>query len=156
MGVVVFILPSSACWPQLHIFDQHFPSADSDDLDFNDRESGTLKNFIKNFVENCIRMSRLIAVVGDSNVRRNMTSLNIASREAMKSAKVIDCASLSTLEASLLQVPQESNVCILAVITDFLLANGDCGTINSSINPVLDTFSKVVTHFCNARQDLQV
>ena len=101
-------------------------------------------------------MSRLFSVVGDSNVRRNMTGLNTASREAMKSAQVIDCESLAAFEAALTEVRAESNVCIIAALTGFILASGDCGTINSAIDPVLDSVSKKLAQFCNARRDLQV
>ena len=101
-------------------------------------------------------MSWLFSVIGDSNVRRNMTGLNIASREVMKLSQIIDCASLSSLDAALGEVRRESNVCIVATITDFLLTPGDCGTISSAIDPVLDSFKTKLTAFCNARQDLQV
>ena len=46
-------------------------------------------------------MSRMISVVGDDNVRRNMTGLNIASREAMKNSQVIDCAVLASFDTAL-------------------------------------------------------
>ena len=82
-------------------------------------------------------MSRLFSIVGDSNVRRNMTGLNIASREAMKSAQVIDCELISSLEAALAEVRAESTICIVAAITGFLLSPGDCGTVSSTIDPVL-------------------
>ena len=35
-------------------------------------------------------MSRLISIIGDANVRRNMAGLNVSSRDAMKNAQVID------------------------------------------------------------------
>ena len=101
-------------------------------------------------------MSWLFSVVGDSNVRRNMTGLNIASREVMKSSQIIDCASLSSLDVALGEVRRESNVCIVAALTDFLLTSGDCGTISSAVDPVLDSFRSKIATFCNARQDLQV
>ena len=101
-------------------------------------------------------MSWLFSIVGDSNVRRNMTGLNIASRETMKKAQIVDCPAITSLDASLNQVRVESNVCIVAVITDFLLTAGDCGTVSSSIDPILDSFSKRLIAFCAARQDLQV
>ena len=101
-------------------------------------------------------MSRLCSIVGDSNVQRNMTGLNTASREAMKQAQVTDCEVLASFEAALAEVRAESNVCIIATMTGFILASGDCGTISSAVDPVLDSVSKMLTRFCNARQDLQV
>ena len=43
---------------------------------------------------------RLFSIVGDANVRRNMTGLNIASRATMKSAQIIDCVQISGLDAT--------------------------------------------------------
>ena len=101
-------------------------------------------------------MSRLVSVVGDSNVRRNFTRLNIASRESMKNAEVLDCSTLSSLDAALGDVRSESSQCIVACISEFLVVAGECGTILSSIDPVLASFAQKLTSFCNSRQHLQV
>ena len=105
---------------------------------------------------NFIKMSRLFSVVGDSNVRRNWTGLNTASRETMKTAQVIDCEALGNFEAALNEVRAESNTCIIACMTVFILSSGDCGTITSAVDPVLDSVSRRLRQFCQARQDLQV
>ena len=42
-------------------------------------------------------ISRVFSVIGDRNVRDHMTTLNIASREAMKGAEVLSCPSVSNL-----------------------------------------------------------
>ena len=101
-------------------------------------------------------ISRMFTIIGDQNVRRNMTALNIASRDVMKSAQVIDCVSLSNLDAALNEVKAESEVLILASITEFLLSGGDCGTIFSSIDPVLATFTSKMVGFCAYRPALKV
>ena len=101
-------------------------------------------------------MSRLISVVGDSNVCRNMTSLNMASRESMKSAEVIDCNLISNLDAALISIRPESSQCIVACITEFMLLAGECGTILSSIDPVLSSFAQKLSSFCSSRPKLQV
>ena len=101
-------------------------------------------------------MSRLITVVGDDNVRRNMTGLNIASRESMKNAQVIDCSKLATFDDALGSVRADSTVCIEASITEFLMASGDCGTIFSTIDPILATFTQKLHDFCAHRQALRV
>lgn len=100
--------------------------------------------------------SWLFSIIGDSNVRRNMTSLNIASREAMKKAEVIDCDVITSLDAALSSVRPESNVCIVACITEFLLTAGECGTILSTIDPVLANFAQKLNKFCSIRPTLQV
>ena len=101
-------------------------------------------------------MSRLVSVVGDSNVRRNFTSLNIASRESMKNTEVLDCSTLNSLDAALGDVRSESSQCIVACITEFLMLAGECGTILSSIDPVLASFAQKLSKFCSSRPKLQV
>ena len=101
-------------------------------------------------------MSGLFSVIGDSNVRRNMTGLNIASRVSMKNAQVIDVANLTNLDAAFNEVRAESEVLILAAITEFLLSGGNCGTIFSTIDPVLATFATKIIGFCASRPTIQV
>ena len=101
-------------------------------------------------------VSRLFTIVGDLNIKRNMTGLNVASREAMKSAQIIDCVSMSTLDDALNEVRKESAVLVIAAFTEFLLSGGDCGTIASSIDPILAELSTKIKGFCSFRPDLKV
>ena len=101
-------------------------------------------------------VTRLVTIVGDTNVRRNMTGLNIASREAMKSAQILDYNGSGAISAVLNDVRPDSTVCIVAAITDFLLSSGDCGTIFASVDPLLTDFSHQIVGFCNSRPNLQV
>ena len=101
-------------------------------------------------------LSRLFSIIGDANVRRNMTSLNMASRESMLNAQVIDCVQMSSLDTSLQEVRAESSILIIASLTEFILNNGDCGTILASIDPVLTTFVAKISNFCAYRPDLRV
>ena len=101
-------------------------------------------------------VSRLFSIIGDANVRRNMTGLNIASRESMKSAQILDCSSMSELDTALQDVRPESTVLILASLTEFILASGDCGTIFSSVDPVLASLVTKLVGFCAFKPFLQV
>ena len=100
-------------------------------------------------------MSRLISVIGDGNVRRNMTGLNVASRENMKNAQVIDYIPPASFDSAFNEVRAESTVCIIAALTDLLLSGGDSGTIFASIDPILTAFRSKVFSFCAARPNLQ-
>ena len=99
---------------------------------------------------------RLFSIIGDANVRRNMTGLNVASREVMKSAQIIDYLGVSPIEQALSEVRDESSVCIVAAITDLLLSGGDCGTIYASIDPLLNAFFSALSIFSQARPTIQV
>ena len=101
-------------------------------------------------------MSRLLSIVGDSNVIRNLTALNIASREAMKTAQVIDCSLMTSFTVALAQVRAESTACIVSNLTEMLVIAGDCGTIFSTIDPILAEFSQKLSVFCTSRPDLKV
>ena len=101
-------------------------------------------------------VSRLFTIIGDANVRRNMTGLNMASREVMKTAQIVDCDSMASLDSALTEVRQESTVLIIASITEFLVSGGFCGTICSSIDPTLASFATKINNFCNYRPTLQV
>ena len=77
-----------------------------------------------------------------------MTGFNVASREAMQGAQVIDFLGVTPIEQALNEVRSESTVCIVAAVTDLLLSSGDCGTIYASIDPVLDSFFTSLSRFC--------
>ena len=119
----------------------------------------TLSLFLFLFLNHIVfKMSTdpLFTIVGDTNVTRNMTGLNIASRPSMKSAQVIECLSQANFETALTDVRAESSVLIIACLTDFLLASGDCGTIFSSVDPVLATLVTKLSNFCAYRPNLKV
>ena len=99
---------------------------------------------------------RLFSIIGDANVRRNMTGLNMASREVMQNSQILDCVAMATLDTALQGVRAESTVLIVASITEFILSQGDCGTIYSSIDPVLASFSTAMKTFCAFRPQIQV
>ena len=101
-------------------------------------------------------IGRLFSIIGDANVRRNMTGLNIGSRENMKTCQIIDYIGISPIDVALQEVRNESNVCIIAAITDLLLSGGDCGTISASVDPPLMSFRDKIFNFCAARPGLQV
>ena len=101
-------------------------------------------------------MSRLISIIGDGNVKRNMTGLNIASRENMKKAQVIDYVAPNSFDDAFREIREESTVCIIAATTDLLLSGGDTGTIYSTIDPILAAFRNKVFNLCTTRPTLEV
>ena len=100
--------------------------------------------------------SKLVSIIGDSNVLRNMTGLNVASREVMKTAQIIDCTGAKTIEQSLHLVRAESNICIVAAITEQLLSGGFCGTIYGSVDPMLTSINAAISSYCINHPIIQV
>ena len=101
-------------------------------------------------------MAPLFSIIGDGNVRRNMTGLNIASRESMKAAQVIDYAAPSSFDDAFKEIRPESTVCIIAALTDLLLSGGGGGTIFATIDPILDSFRTKTFNLCASRPTLEV
>ena len=101
-------------------------------------------------------VTQLYAVVGDGNVRRNMTTMNIASRPSMSTAKVIDCQSFDQFPAALGDVPADATVLIVQSLTSFLCACPDTGSIYSTIDPLLTEFSNQLREYCSRRATLLV
>ena len=100
--------------------------------------------------------ARLFSIIGDADVRRNLTGLNIGSREAMKTAQVIDYLGLNPLAQSLQEVRPESSIIIFAGLTQPILMNGDCGTISASVDPAMSSISGTLASFCVSHPDVQV
>ena len=101
-------------------------------------------------------ITNVYTVIGDSNIKRNMTSMNIASRTVMKDCQVIDCPSLDTLEAALASVRDESTVLIFSAISELLASGSDRGTVQASMNFVLSSVATKLSILCRARPSLQV
>ena len=97
----------------------------------------------------------MFTIIGDANVRRNMTALNIASRPSMKAAQIIDYLGVTPIDVALHEVRQESTVLIIAAVTEMLISGGDCGTINASIDLVLSGLHSKLAAFCSSRPGLQ-
>ena len=101
-------------------------------------------------------ITSIYSVIGDSNIRRNMTSMNIASRQVMSDCQLIDCPPLCNLEDAFTSVRKESTVCVFQAITQLLLLASDLGTFQSTIESLLHEVSTKIAVFCQARSSLLV
>ena len=101
-------------------------------------------------------ITSVYSVIGDSNIRRNMTSMNVASRQVMAECEVIDCPPLSNLEDAFASVRKESTVCIFQASTQLLVAAADVGTFLSTIETLLHELAAKVTVFCRARSSMMI
>ena len=101
-------------------------------------------------------VDRCFTIVGDSNIKWNMTPTNCRDRPLMSGAQVLQCGHIGMLSTSFGAVRAESTICIVAVVTELLLATGECGTIFSTIDPILATFAQKLNDFCSSRQGLKV
>ena len=101
-------------------------------------------------------ITNVYSIVGDSNIRRNMTSMNIASRQTMSSCQVLDCPGLQELEGVLASIRDSSTVCVFSAISELLVHCEDRGSVQSSVEHVMTSLSAKLSILCKARSALNV
>ena len=101
-------------------------------------------------------VTNLYSIVGDSNIRRNMTAMNIASRQTMATCQVLDCPSLNNLEGVLASIRDTSSVCIVSAISELLVDCEDRGTVQASVENVMSSLAGKLGIVCKARPGLSV
>ena len=84
--------------------------------------------------------SRVFTIIGDSNVKRNISKTNSRACPLMAGAQILQCGHLQLLEESLRAIRKESDVCIVSCLTNFLTASEDDPMVSKRIEPVLDEF----------------
>ena len=84
--------------------------------------------------------SRVFTIIGDSNVKRNISKTNSRACPLMAGAQILQCGNLQLLEESLRAIRKESDVCIVSCLTNFLTASEDDPMVSKRIEPVLDEF----------------
>ena len=100
---------------------------------------------------------RCFSLVGDSNVRRNLSSTNTRGRAPMSNAQFIPCGRLSTFSESLASVRSESDACIVSCVSNFL-SNSISRSQSTSlrVDTVLTSFFDKLIDFCRSRTSLAV
>ena len=101
-------------------------------------------------------VTNIYSLIGDSNIRRNMTAMNIASRQVMADCQVLDCPGLNDLEGVLASVRDTSTVCVLSAVSELLVNCEDRGTVQSSVEHVMTTLCGKLHIICKARSGLNV
>ena len=91
------------------------------------------------------------SVIGDSNVRRNMTPFNIRDRPGMADAQVLSCSRLEVLPDALRSVRASSSILILACISNYLTSSEESSTTSDRVSAVISEFRQHVDSFCASR-----
>ena len=101
---------------------------------------------------------RCFSVIGDSNVRRNMTSLNRRASPLMEGCQVISCRKVSGLADSLRSIRTTSNAYIVSCITNFLtdISSRSSSSIESRVEPVLEEVCDVIVDYLQSSPDMLV
>ena len=101
-------------------------------------------------------MSPIFSLIGDSNVRRNITKTNSRACPQMSGSQVLFCQKLPLLEDALGKIRKESSVCIVACVTNFLTSSDDDSMVSKRVEPVLDEFVHHLTATCASAPDLTI
>ena len=96
----------------------------------------------------------LFSLIGDSNLKRNMNPTNCVDRPQMTAAQVILCSRFEVFAQSLRNIRQESNVVVLACVSNFLTLSEDTSsTLSHRVDPILDEFFSLVSEDCQTHPD---
>ena len=121
------------------------------------------KRHIKFFVfpkaRNFPAMSRLssFSVVGDSNVRRHLSSSNTRGRAPMATAQYIPSGGrLSVLASALESVRPESDACVIASVTNLLTTAAAASTIALRVETIIMSFFEKICNFAVSRSSLSL
>ena len=102
-------------------------------------------------VPRCFTMSQLrsFTIVGDSNIKRNVTKTNTRACPQLSGAQVLSCQKIELLDEVLGRVRKESTICIISCITNFLTSSEEDSMVSKRIEPVLDEFLTILTSACS-------
>ena len=85
-----------------------------------------------------------------------MSPTNICDRPQMSSAQVLSCGKLSLLSGILETVRAESDVCVIACVTNFITNTASVSSVSLRLDAVLPGFFSKIFDFCRTRRDLPV
>ena len=101
-------------------------------------------------------MSFRFAIVGDSNVKRHMSTINCRDRPLMSGAQIVPCGRLVTLSESIKSVRAKVNVVILSCVTNFITGAKNVSTTAAlHVEPILTECLQVLSDACAERPDVQ-
>ena len=94
---------------------------------------------------------QVFSILGDSNVRRFVTSVNQRSCPDITKTQILSCAKLVLLPDVLLEVRPESTACILSCITNFI-CDAPSGSANAAVRAesIIDDFRQNLVIACSA------
>ena len=101
-------------------------------------------------------ISRVFTVIGDSNVRQNMTPFNVRDRPGLSDAQLLSCTRLDLLPDVLRSVRANSNVVIVSCLTNYLTSSDQSDSVLTRVSPYLVEFRQHLDAFCSARPTTQV
>ena len=93
---------------------------------------------------------RCYSLIGDSNVKRNISTTSCRGNPLLKAAQIIPCGNMSIFAEAMKSVRDTSSVCIVACLTNFFTSAEKASSIVSQIEPVLTNVLHVLHEACQS------
>ena len=95
-------------------------------------------------------LSHVFSILGDSNIKRHMNPINCRDRPMMSGCQVLPCEKLSVLAETLKAVRVESNVVLIACLTNFLTSidGSISASVSGKIAPLLSLIVESLKSVC--------
>lgn len=84
------------------------------------------------------------SIVGDSNVRRFLSSVNKRACPDLENAQILTCAKAPLLPEALSQVGVDRGVVIIACVTNFITDATGSSTVSAKVEPVVTKFLRQI------------
>ena len=94
-------------------------------------------------------MSRIFTILGDSNVKRNISKTNARACPQMSGSQFLACPRLQLLEDVLGTVRKESDICIISCVTNFLTSSEEDSMVSKRVEPVVEEFAGTLANFAS-------
>ena len=94
-------------------------------------------------------MSRIFTILGDSNVKRNISKTNARACPQMSGSQFLACPRLQLLEDVLGKVRKESDICIISCVTNFLTSSEEDSMVSKRVEPVVEEFAGTLANFAS-------
>lgn len=92
---------------------------------------------------------KIFTVIGDSNVKRHLNPTNSRDRPLMLNSQLLPCTKAQIFSECLGSVREESNVCLISCITNFLTSSvEESSTLGLRVDPVLQEFFSKIRESC--------
>lgn len=99
-------------------------------------------------------MALIFTLIGDSNVKTHMSTMNCRDRPLMTSAQVLHCGRIEVLSELFKQIKADATVCVFSCVTNFLTRSEGTSNVSLRIEPILTDFLSKLESLRSARPDL--
>jgi len=93
---------------------------------------------------------RRFALIGDSNISRNITRMSRRASPSVKNCQVVHCGVFDVFAASLAKLDSDITVCIVSCLTNFIARCEGPSSVSQRVEPLLQSVVKVLTSVCSS------